>query len=73
MAATNRNKEFLDVVDAKTKAEIINSIAVHYDRTPEVILEEVTGADAHHLLEYMVEPMRSATSVLMQRHGMRGW
>lgn len=25
---------------------------------------------AEHLLDYMVEPQRSAASVLMQRHGM---
>lgn len=73
MAATNRNKEFLSAIKPEAKAEIINSIAVHYDKTPEVILEEVTGDDAYHLLEYMVEPQRSQTSLLMQLHGMRGF
>lgn len=28
---------------------------------------------AEHLLDYIVEPQRTTTSVLMQRHGMRGW
>ncbi|MNQ98251.1 hypothetical protein D3C85_1139340 [compost metagenome] len=73
MATTNRNKEFLAAIKPEAKAEIINSIAEHYGRTPEVILEEVTGADAYHLLEYMVEPQRSKASLLMQLHGMRGY
>lgn len=73
MAATNRNKEFLSAIKPAEKAEIINSIAVHYDKTPEVILEEVTGDGAYHLLEYMVEPQRKQTSLLMQLHGMRGF
>lgn len=73
MAATNRNKEFLAAIKPEAKAEIINSIAKHYDKAPEVILDEVTRDDSHHLLEYMVEPQRSQTSLLMQLHRMRGF
>ena len=67
---TNRNALFLSQIDDKTKAEIIGSIAKHYGTTPEEILKEVTGDEAEHLLDYMVEPMRSATSVLMQKRGL---
>lgn len=73
MAATHRTKEFLSVIDPEIKAKILNSIAKHYNTTPEAILEEVTGDEAEHLLDYMVEPMRSTASVLMLAHGMRGW
>jgi hypothetical protein len=73
MAMANRNKEFLSVIHSDTKAEIIKSIAVHYETTSEKVFAEVTSLDAEHLLEYMVEPKRTPTSLLMQSHGMRGW
>ncbi|MBA6068091.1 hypothetical protein [Pseudomonas mosselii] len=70
---TNRNEQFLSVIDSDAKAEILESIAGHYGITVEQAFAEVAGEQAEHLLDYMVEPMRSATSVLMQRRGMRGW
>jgi len=65
----NTNKAFLDILDAKTKGEILGSIADHYGTDRETIYNEVTSTHAEHLLEYMVEPMRSAASALMQRYG----
>jgi|EP00659_Diplonema_papillatum_P003089 hypothetical protein len=73
MAMVNRNEEFLSVIHSDTKAEILESIAGHYGITPEKAFAEVTDAEAEHLLDYMVEPKRTATSLLMQRYGMRGW
>lgn len=73
MAMPNLNKEFLAAIDSDTKAKILESIATHYGKTPEQIFAEVTGAQSEHLLDYMVEPLRSATSILMQKRGMRGW
>ncbi|WP_427047326.1 hypothetical protein [Halomonas casei] len=67
----NRNAKFLSVVDVATKNAILESIAVHYGITPEEAFDEVTDEEAEHLLEYMVEPQRSATSVLMQRHSLK--
>lgn len=69
----HRNEEFLSVIDSKTKAVILESIAVHYGKTPEEIYASVTDGEAEHLLDYMIEPHRSATSALMQRYGMRGY
>ena len=69
----HRTEEFLSAIDSKTKAAILESIAVHYGKTPEVMYEEVTDGEAEHLLDYMIEPQRRATSVLMQRYGMRGY
>lgn len=70
---TNRNAQFLEIVDRDTHSAILESIATHYGITPEKALAEVTDEHAEHLLDYMNEPQRSATSALMQRHGMRGW
>jgi len=66
----NRNQQFLSVIDGKAKALILESIAVHYGITSQEAYGEVTDSEAEHLLDYMVEPQRSAASVLMQRHGM---
>lgn len=70
---TNRNAQFLAVISSDTKATILESIARHYGITAEQAFAEVADDQAEHLLDYMVEPQRTATSVLMQRHGMRGW
>ena len=73
MAMVNRNEEFLSEIHSDTKAEILKSIAEHNGITSEEAFAEVTDAGAEHLLDYMVEPKRTAKSLLMQRHGMRGW
>lgn len=67
---TNQNKQFLAVIDSQAKAVILESIAEHYGITPDEAFAEVVDAEAEHLLDYMVEPHRSAALVLMQRHGM---
>ncbi|MNJ72542.1 hypothetical protein D3C77_692020 [compost metagenome] len=68
---THKTKQFLSIIDAKAKALILGSIARHYGITAEQAYAEVTGDDAEHLLDYMVEPHRGAASVLMERHEMR--
>ncbi|CAG1002043.1 hypothetical protein RHDC4_03261 [Rhodocyclaceae bacterium] len=67
----NINTAFLNSISPEAKAMIINSIAAHYDTTADAIIEEVCAEDAEGLLDYMVEPARSAASVLMQKHGFR--
>jgi len=69
----NLNEKFLSVVDSDTKSSILQAVAEHYEITPSQAYEEVTDPGAEHLLDYLVEPVRSATSLLMQRHGLRGW
>ena len=66
----NRNEEFLSAVDSKTRDEILASIANHYGITTEEAYAEVADEKAEPLLDYLVEPHRSAASGLMQRHGM---
>ena len=65
-------KAFLESLDADTRNAILSSIAKHYEITNERALAEVTDDEAESLLDYLVEPVRSATSVLMQRRGFRG-
>lgn len=72
--ATNNGqltKRFFDAIDDATRDEIIESIADHYGITRDAARQEVTDDDAEHLLDYMIEPMRTATSALMQRHSLR--
>jgi len=66
---SNLNAQFLAAIDGDTRAEILESIAAHYGITSEQAFAEVTDDQAEHLLDFMIEPLRSATSVIMQRRG----
>ena len=55
--------------DAKTKTEILAAIAKHYSITELEAFEEVTHEEAESLLDYLTGSIRTATSLLMQRHG----
>ena len=68
---TNKNAEFLAAIDTAARNEILASIAKHYGISAQEAHTAVVEESAEHLLEYMVEPQRTAASVLMQRHGMR--
>ncbi|MGP5017473.1 hypothetical protein ACTXK7_07365 [Vreelandella alkaliphila] len=68
----NRNAHFLASISETAKQDILDAIARHYGITPTEAYTEVTRSDAEDLLEYMVEPQRSATQALMQRHGRAG-
>lgn len=72
MTMTNAqvNARFLALTDVKTKDDILGNIADHYGTSKDVILNEVTHEEAEHLLDYVTGPMRAATSVMMQRHGL---
>lgn len=69
MTANQINAQFLASISASTRTEILSAIAKHYGTNQERIVQEVTGKDAEHLLEYLVEPTRTATAVLMRRNG----
>lgn len=69
----NRNATFLAAVTKEAKDMILGNIAAHYGITPQAAFAEVTAPGAEHLLDYMVEPERSAASTLMQAYGMRGY
>jgi len=63
-------KKFLALIDAKTKAMILDNIANHYGATKEQALEEITGPEAESLLDYTTGKVRFAASVLMQTYGL---
>ncbi|MNG33900.1 hypothetical protein D3C84_1202570 [compost metagenome] len=71
MAMNIRNVQLLSKIDGETKAAILDAIAKNIGVTPQEAYAEIAGEEAEHLLDYMVDPHRSATSVLMQRHGLR--
>jgi DNA-binding transcriptional ArsR family regulator len=60
---------FFAATDAKTKIEILSEIAKHYGISESEALEEVTDAEAESLLDYLTGSIRTATSLLMKRHG----
>ncbi len=70
MSNAQTTKAFLAITDAKTKALILNNIAKHYGITSAEAYDEVTDAEAESLLYYVTGPERSATHVLMCRHGL---
>lgn len=65
----HNNEIFLQRIDPKSRASILEHIARHYGISAQDALEEVVNEDAEHILDYMREPDRQAASVLMQRHG----
>lgn len=64
------NQMFLNATDSKTKTEILSTIAKHYGITQADAMKEVIDQDAEHLLDYLTGPTRTATSLLMKRHGL---
>ena len=60
---------FFAATDAKTKTDILAAIAAHYGISQSEALEEVTHAESESLLDYLTGSIRTATSLLMQRHG----
>lgn len=68
--ATNaqKNKKFLNAIDGETKAKVLANIANHYGISNEKAYEEVTDAEAEHLLDYVTGNERTAVYILMQRH-----
>ena len=63
------NTKFLEAIGWIAASMILNSIAKHYGSSVEIIREEVTGNGAQNILDYMIEPERSAAYVLYQKHG----
>lgn len=70
MTNAQRNSQFLNTTDEATRNAILANIAAHYGITSESAFEEVTDADAEHLLDYVTREERYATSLLMKRHGL---
>jgi hypothetical protein len=70
MTNSQINAKFLASTDAATKIAILANIAKHYGITKDEAYAEVTDEDAEHLLDYVTGPERTATSLIMKRHGL---
>lgn len=68
MTTTER---FFSVIPPQTRNEILDNVANHYGISRQEAFEEVTDTEAESLLDYVTGPTRAATSILMQRHGLR--
>ena len=68
MSNSTININFLTATDIKTRTEILKNIAEHYGITTAEAYKEVIDEEAEHLLDYVTGSVRTATSVLMQRH-----
>lgn len=64
-------ERFLSVISTQARASILDAVAAHYGITSDAALAEVTAKNAEHLLDYLVEPVRSDALALMQRYGMQ--
>jgi len=60
---------FFAATDSKTKNEILSAIAKHYGISESEAFDEVTDIEAESLLDYLTGSIRTATSLLMKRHG----
>ncbi len=61
------NKALLAKFDAKTQAQVLKSIAKNYQCSAAEIEAEIFDEEAECLLEYMVEPHRSALCILINK------
>ena len=71
MSNSTINTNFLAATDSRTKTEILANIAENYRISNTEAYEEVTHEEAEHLLDYVTGSVRTATSVLMQRHSVK--
>jgi hypothetical protein len=69
---SNAQKTFLFLrnADVKTREAVLANIADHYGITRSEAHAEITDPGAEHLLDYLTGPVRTATSALMQKHGL---
>lgn len=63
------NAAFLARLQHETREDILRNIAEHYGISSQAAYAEVCQPSAENLLDYMVEPLRGATYVLMQGYG----
>jgi hypothetical protein len=61
---------FFNLTETKVKDDVLTSIAKHYGISNEEALAEVLDDEAESLLDYLTGSVRTATHVLMQKHGL---
>lgn len=70
MTNAQKNYAFLRNASTATRNEILGAIGSHYGITRSEVQDEITSADAEHLLDYLTGSVRTATSLLMRRAGL---
>jgi len=70
MSNSQITRKFLSVTDMATKNEIFGAIAKHYGITTHEAIAEVIDDEAESLLDYLTGSIRTATQLLMKRHGL---
>ena len=66
-----KNTKFLAVIPTETKNAILDDVAKSYQVSREQAYEELTCEGAEHLLDYVTQNIRLATSLMMQKYGLR--
>ncbi len=56
------NRHYLATAPASQKDAILTAIANHYGTDVATIEDNIFDAEAEHLLEYMIEPLRTPTA-----------
>lgn len=69
MSNGQKTMAFFSSIDFKTQGAILAAIATHYGISSVEAFEEVTDNEAEHLLDYLTNEVRTATRLLMKRHG----
>lgn len=64
-----KTAQFLLQLPAASRIKIVNAIAAEYRIGYREAYEEVTDDEAEPLLEYLKEPLRSATKTIASRRG----
>lgn len=71
MTNAEKNRMYLNLIDAVSRLEILKAIANHYGMEVEVIRCDVVQDHAQHLLDYMpVSTLRNATALDMHIKGL---
>lgn len=71
MTAAEITRKFFNLTDRATANKILDNIANHYGITRMDAMNEVLDHEAESLLDYVTGAERAATSVLMQKYGLR--
>ena len=71
MTAAEITRKFFNLTDRATANKILDNIANHYGFTRMDAMNEVLDHEAESLLDYVTGAERAATSVLMQKYGLR--
>ena len=65
----HKNYGFFRNASAAVRDSIVKNICDNYGITREEMSAEIFGEGAHHLLEYLTDPVRSTVRLLMKIEG----